>query len=158
MDEFRKCPYCGEEIRAAATRCRYCRSRLTALDPERWFRDHPERRVAGVASAVARALAVPVGAVRLGFIVLTFIHLLGPMLYVALWLLVPFAPGGDAPVTHVLAWLRDGFERARRALDDLLRHHPRDGGDARRRDGDDHEDGSTAGPRATTLPLQRMSS
>ncbi len=34
MDEFRPCPYCGEEIRTAATRCRFCRSRLTALDPD----------------------------------------------------------------------------------------------------------------------------
>jgi phage shock protein PspC (stress-responsive transcriptional regulator) len=152
MDEFRPCPYCGEEIRTAATRCRFCRSRLTALDPERWYRDHPERRVAGVASAVARALAVPVGAVRLGFIVLTFLHFLGPLLYGALWLLVPFTPGGDAPLTGALA-------RVRNLLDQLLSST---GGHTRRSDeppaprparenGDD-------GPRPTTLPLQRLSS
>src|SRR6266481_5152427 len=104
MEDVRTCPYCAEEIRAAATRCPYCRSRVTALDPERWFRDHPERRVAGVASAVARALAIPVGAVRLGFIVLTFVHLLGPLLYGALWLLIPYTPGGDAPLTNALAY------------------------------------------------------
>lgn len=152
MDEFRPCPYCGEEIRTAATRCRFCRSRLTALDPERWYRDHPERRVAGVASAVARALAVPVGAVRLGFIVLTFLHFLGPPLYGALWLLVPFSPGGDAPLTGALA-------RARNLLDQLLsstahkERRPDDPPTRRpaRENGDD-------APRTTTLPLQRLSS
>lgn len=153
MDEFRPCPYCGEEIRTAATRCRFCRSRLTALDPERWYRDHPERRVAGVASAVARALAVPVGAVRLGFIVLTFLHFLGPLLYGALWLLVPFSPGGDAPLTSALA-------RARNLLDQLLSStgghadRPPDQPAARR---PPHENGDDT-PRTTTLPLQRLSS
>jgi len=159
MDEFRTCPYCGEQIRAAATRCRYCRSRLTALDPERWFRDHPERRVAGVASAVARALAVPVGAVRLGFIVLTFIHFLGPLLYGALWLLIPFASGGDAPLTHVLAWLRDALERARQLLDQLTHRSQRDR-PAQREDDHDADRGRTGNGRdvspVTPLPLQRV--
>ena len=107
---------------------------------------------AGVASAVARALAVPVGAVRLGFIVLTFLHFLGPLLYGALWLLVPFSPGGDAPLTSALA-------RARNLLDQLLsstshKEHRPDDPPARhpaRENGDDT-------PRTTTLPLQRLSS
>ena len=101
MDETRRCPYCGEEIRAEATRCRYCRSLLTTLDPERWHRDHPERRVAGVASAVARAFTIPVGAARLGFIVLGFFHFLGPLLYLALWALIPFAPGDPSPLDRM---------------------------------------------------------
>jgi len=98
MEETRKCPYCGEEIRAEATRCRYCRSLLTSLDPERWHRSHPERRFAGVASAVARAFTIPVSAVRLGFVVLAFFHFLGPLLYLALWALIPFAPGEPSPL------------------------------------------------------------
>jgi len=146
MEDVRTCPYCAEEIRAAATRCPYCRSRLTALDPERWFRDHPERRVAGVASAVARALAMPVGAVRLGFIVLTFVHFLGALLYAALWLLIPFTPGGDAPLTNALAYVRD-------MLDGLLGERRRDGAPPRssRRDG-----GDTEPPANGALPLRRV--
>src|SRR5690348_11587377 len=62
-------------------RCRYCRSRLGTLDPEAWHRDQPGRRLAGVAAAVAAAFAVPTGVVRLAFIVLTFLHFVGPLLY-----------------------------------------------------------------------------
>lgn len=153
MDEFRSCPYCGEQIRSAATRCRYCRSRLAALDPERWYRDHPDRRVAGVAAAVARALAVPVGAVRLGFIVLTFMHLVGPLLYGALWLLIPFAPGGDAPFGHLVVWARDVLDVMRGLFDQLAGHRrnepPRD-------TGEDRTDGQASRP--TSLPVQRLSS
>ena len=93
MDATRKCPYCAEDIPAAAVRCRYCRSRVAALDPAEWHRDHPERRLAGVAAAVARPLALPLPLVRLGFLVLTFLHGLGPVLYTTLWLVIPFAPG-----------------------------------------------------------------
>lgn len=103
MDGTVKCPHCGEEIRAEATRCRYCRSLLVSLDPARWHRDHAERRVAGVASAVAHGLAVPLGAVQLGFLVLTFVHFLGPILYGALWILIPFAPGEEPVLARGLA-------------------------------------------------------
>src|SRR6185369_10779129 len=124
MDDFRSCPYCGEQIRSAAIRCRYCRSRLAALDPERWFRDHSDRRVAGVASALARALAVPVGAVRLGFIVLTFVHLIGPLLYGALWLLIPFRPDGEAPFGSLLAAARSAFDALRNVIDSFTHRGP----------------------------------
>ena len=157
MDEFRTCPFCGEQIRTAATRCRYCRSRLTTLDPGHWYRDHPERRVAGVASALARALVVPIGAVRLGFVVFSFVHLIGPLLYGALWLLIPFTPGGDAPLGRVFAMARDALDVLRNAFDHLAGHR----GDVppdrtASRPTDDETDGRAR--RATTLPLQRVSS
>ena len=81
MAETRKCPYCAEEIRAEAIRCPHCRSRVATSDRDRWYRDHPERRIAGVAAAVAHAFALPIMGVRLGFVVLTFVHLLGPIIY-----------------------------------------------------------------------------
>jgi phage shock protein PspC (stress-responsive transcriptional regulator) len=107
MQETRKCPYCAEEIPAEAIRCRYCRSRLATLDPERWSRNHPERRIAGVAIAITRALAVPLGVVRVGFIVLTFFHFLGPLLYGALWLIVPFDPGEEPLLERGLGRAKD---------------------------------------------------
>jgi len=94
----RPCPYCAEDIAAAAIRCPHCRSRLATFDPSAWRRDHAERRVAGVAAAVAHATAVPVGAVRVGFAALTFVHLLGPALYGLGWLLIPRAAGAPSVV------------------------------------------------------------
>lgn len=106
MDATRACPYCAEEIPAAAVRCRYCRSRVTTLDPGQWHRDHPERRLAGVSAAIARPLAVPLPMVRLGFIVLTLVHLVGPVLYAALWLLIPFASGEPSLLERGLGRVR----------------------------------------------------
>jgi phage shock protein PspC (stress-responsive transcriptional regulator) len=107
MGEMKRCPYCAEEIQAEAIRCRYCRSRLTAFDAGRWHRQHPDARLAGVCAALAHAFAVPVAAVRLVFVVLTFIHLLGPLLYGSLWLVIPRAPGEESQLERLLRWAMD---------------------------------------------------
>lgn len=116
MDEMRRCPYCDEEIRAEAIRCRHCRSRLAALDPGAWYRDRPERRVAGVAAAVAHAFAIPVAAARLGFLVATVFHFAGPVVYAALWMLVPFRPGDEPPFTRILGLVRTIVDELRDAF------------------------------------------
>jgi phage shock protein PspC (stress-responsive transcriptional regulator) len=121
MEAMRRCPYCDEEIRAEAIRCRHCRSRLAALDPGAWYRDLPERRVAGVAAAVAHAFAIPVAAARLGFLVLSAFHLAGVIAYLALWLVVPFRPGEEPPFTRVLTLARKVADEVRAAFG---RHRP----------------------------------
>jgi phage shock protein PspC (stress-responsive transcriptional regulator) len=102
MGETKACPYCAEEIRAEATRCRFCRSRLVTLDYDRWQRRHPEAKLAGVCAALARVFVVPVAAIRLGFVVLTLFHFLGPILYGALWLVIPVEPGAPSVLERVL--------------------------------------------------------
>lgn len=121
MEAMRRCPYCDEEIRAEAIRCRHCRSRLAALDPGTWYRDLPERRVAGVAAAVAHAFAIPVAAARLGFIVLAVFHLVGIIAYLALWLVVPFRPGEEPPFARVVTLARNVVDEVRAAFG---RHRP----------------------------------
>ncbi len=116
METVRRCPYCDEEIRAEAIRCRHCRSRLAAFDPTGWYRDRPERRMAGVAGAIAHAFAMPVGAARFGFIVLTPFHLLGAVAYAALWLLIPFRPGDEPPFARLLGLVRRIAAEIRDAL------------------------------------------
>lgn len=93
MDAKKRCPYCAEEIRAEAVRCPLCRSRLAGFDLEHWHRGHDDARVAGVAAAVGHALSLPVGLVRLAFVLATVIHFLGATLYALLWLVIPPAPG-----------------------------------------------------------------
>ena len=124
MDNRIPCPYCAEDIRPAAIRCPHCRSRLSLFEPNEWRRDHPERRLAGVAAAIAHATALPVNAVRLGFGILTFIHLLGPLLYGLGWVFIPRAAGGPSIVEQTLGEAESALRRWRRADTDTDTHLP----------------------------------
>jgi phage shock protein PspC (stress-responsive transcriptional regulator) len=127
MDETtarRPCPYCAEDIAAAAIRCPHCRTRLSLFEPNEWRRDHPGGRVAGVAAAIAHATAVPVSMVRLGFGVLTFIHLLGPLLYGLGWIFIPRHAGAPSIAEQTLADAEGALRRWRRADVDHDGHLP----------------------------------
>lgn len=109
MAETKTCPFCAEEIRSEAVFCRHCRSRIEPTEISEWHRNHPETRIAGVCAALAHAFAIPVVAVRLGFIVFTIFLHVGILAYAGLWLVIPAAAGESSHAERALQWALDAL-------------------------------------------------
>jgi phage shock protein PspC (stress-responsive transcriptional regulator) len=93
---------------------------------QEWHRGHPENRIAGVCTTIARQFDVPLPIVRSAFVVAALIPGLrgvSVLLYLAIWGLTPPAAGEDSTLdrtVETLGRLFDGADDARkpRALHD----------------------------------------
>jgi phage shock protein PspC (stress-responsive transcriptional regulator) len=91
MDQTKKCPYCAEEIKVEAIKCRYCGSHLTGSPlREEWYRLTDRKMLGGVCSGLAQHFRISVSLLRVSFVLAVIAGFgSGILIYIILWIILP---------------------------------------------------------------------
>lgn len=100
MPDTKPCPYCAEEIRAEAIKCRWCGGVLGPTVLSRaWYRSRRDKKIAGVCAGLADEFGVSVTILRLAFVLSMLLGGgVGLIVYCVLWVVMPLKPDERAPV------------------------------------------------------------